>query len=480
MVVLGADVFILARSGLSADVNAFSPEHDTIRRVPIVDGAILYECPYTFTNWILVFKNALYVPSMTHHLIPPFLMREAGVRVNDVPKIHARDPTFDDHSLYFPQSTLRIPLSLWGVFSYFPCRKPTIQELENIDDDNIILATPDGPWNPHSDVYARNEENMLDWEGNIVAPRDRIRIVLDQLPDDHIMASSVQVSSVENSIIDRRFYTEPIPEDDNTTKPLADITNRTTQQHVSSHIDEVDAHLKGLCPTLVPEVFAAKLQRQREVGHFSSTIGSCNVHSNETLFPEVIDDLSGIEIGSLDFDDEFLASSAFARGATGVSPEHLSKVWRLDFDTAKRTIQETTQLRKQAPLDSLSRNYPTNDRMLRYKRIRTYFYMDTFFATSKAQKSSRGHTCMQLFVSDMGFIFLVPMRSKSQVPAAIKLFAKHIGAPDAIISDPSGEQTLQEVKSFLQKIGTSLSLLEEGTQASNRAELYIGLIKESI
>ena len=87
--------------------------------------------------------------------------------------------------------------------------------------------------------------------------------------------------------------------------------------------------------------------------------------------------------------------------------------------------------------------------MLRYKRINEYFFMDTFFATSKARKSSRGHTCCQLFVTDKGFVYVIPMTSKREVPQALKQFAKEIGAPDAIICDMSGEQTSKEVKQFM-------------------------------
>ena len=46
--------------------------------------------------------------------------------------------------------------------------------------------------------------------------------------------------------------------------------------------------------------------------------------------------------------------------------------------------------------------------------------------------------------------------------------------------DPSGEQTSREVKKFCHQVGTSLRILEESTQWANRAELYIGLLKESI
>ena len=82
--------------------------------------------------------------------------------------------------------------------------------------------------------------------------------------------------------------------------------------------------------------------------------------------------------------------------------------------------------------------------------------MDTFFATSKGGRSSRGHTCVQLFVTDKGFVCVIPMKRKSKVLQAMKQFAKEIGAPDAIVCDASGEQTSQDMKSFLNKIGTSL------------------------
>ena len=44
----------------------------------------------------------------------------------------------------------------------------------------------------------------------------------------------------------------------------------------------------------------------------------------------------------------------------------------------------------------------------------------------------------------------------------------------------SGEQMSSEVKEFCNDIGTTLRALEEGTPWSNKAELYIGLIKEAV
>ena len=52
------------------------------------------------------------------------------------------------------------------------------------------------------------------------------------------------------------------------------------------------------------------------------------------------------------------------------------------------------------------------------------------------------------FVTDKGFVYVVPMRTKSEVLQAVKQFAKEVGAPDAIISDMSHEQTSRSLRKF--------------------------------
>eukprot|EP00957_Ditylum_brightwellii_P035346 2680983-Ditylum_brightwellii.AAC.1 len=92
-------------------------------------------------------------------------MQEVGIKVNDVPKIQVSDPSKRDHSVYFKETGFCIPMALWGTFLYFPSSKPTVEELQA--SDNIYLITP-SKFNPHDDGYAVNEDNMLDWEGNMV------------------------------------------------------------------------------------------------------------------------------------------------------------------------------------------------------------------------------------------------------------------------------------------------------------------------
>ena len=87
---------------------------------------------------------------------------------------------------------------------------------------------------------------------------------------------------------------------------------------------------------------------------------------------------------------------------------------------------------------------------------------------------------MQLFVSDKGFIKVYGMKSKSELPQALKLFSKEFGVPNAFILNSFGEQTSNFVCAFCHKIGTTLRILEERNQHADRAELYIGLLKESV
>ena len=93
--------------------------------IPIVNVALQCEDPYDGTKYILVLRNAIYVPSMVNNLIPPFVMRAAVIIVSEVPKIHLDNPNVETHSMYFAEARLRMYLSLLGAFSYFPVTKPT-------------------------------------------------------------------------------------------------------------------------------------------------------------------------------------------------------------------------------------------------------------------------------------------------------------------------------------------------------------------
>ena len=84
MFVGGKHTIVIANSGKVANVRSFSPDTPALD-IPVVDLAFLYEDYYTGRSYIMIARHALYVPTMGHNLIPPFLLREAGFAVNECP-----------------------------------------------------------------------------------------------------------------------------------------------------------------------------------------------------------------------------------------------------------------------------------------------------------------------------------------------------------------------------------------------------------
>ena len=79
---------------------------------------------------------------------------------------------------------------------------------------------------------------------------------------------------------------------------------------------------------------------------------------------QVLDDLlESVTHGDIDL-DEIMVSAAHAGRPKGVDATHLSKMWRIDLELVKRTLEVTSQNSKRTDDPTLSRNYGTNDRML--------------------------------------------------------------------------------------------------------------------
>ena len=297
------------------------------------------------------------------------MIREEGIQVNDTPKIQVNDPTTSDHSIYFPETDFRIPLSLWGVFSYFPSSKLTAQTLKETEEVYLLMPSC---WNPHCDSYAQNEENMLDWEGNMVERKDRKQILIDDLPDGAKTVGLTQISYVEsariNAIVEARAA-----------EACEEI--KTPYRAVPVEADEVSAVLSGVSPNLVDAKLLDHLSACCNLGMFQVTIGSTdaprgtylvetvNDNDSESSSSESSDDKSVTTLfesslqGEIDLDD-IMVSAAHARRPKGINAEHLSKIWRINQKQVKRTLEITLQHSRRADDPTLSQNYGTNDRML--------------------------------------------------------------------------------------------------------------------
>ena len=117
MAVAGRDCTIIAKSGHYANVTPFSSDLPTMEQVEIGDVAIAYDDPFNLQTYLPAMRNALLILSMDHNLLPPFLIREVSLFLDETPKFQSTDASKDNHANVDNESGLRIHLQLNGKFS---------------------------------------------------------------------------------------------------------------------------------------------------------------------------------------------------------------------------------------------------------------------------------------------------------------------------------------------------------------------------
>ena len=63
MAVMGKHAAIVARTDKTVNGKPFSSEFNELEEVLIVDAIVKWICPHTGSSYLLLFKNALYIPS---------------------------------------------------------------------------------------------------------------------------------------------------------------------------------------------------------------------------------------------------------------------------------------------------------------------------------------------------------------------------------------------------------------------------------
>ena len=94
------------------------------------------------------------MPTLEHSLICPNQMRNHGIQVHDCPRSLAPASAPSIHSIVVDEFDLVIPLIMVGIISYFPTRLPTGKEIDLCTHINLTITVR---WDPHSDVYEKDE-----------------------------------------------------------------------------------------------------------------------------------------------------------------------------------------------------------------------------------------------------------------------------------------------------------------------------------
>ena len=363
----GKHCFVISTSSQKVSVSGFHPDLKSIANVRIATVAVAYDCIVTHTTYVLIFHQALFLPNMETNLLCPDQLREFGIVVNDVPllRIRPHERTVYDHSIIDSSTRLHIPLRYNKPISYFNCRKPTKNEI----DDNInhvhVQMTSELEWMPY-DSMAEQDEQMI---------RESLR------------------------------------------EPTYAIAASKTLHNT----------------TLVEESNLYNLLKNR-------------VHAT----------LSGVTTGDK---------------RSIIQPDQLARRWRCSLETAKRTIERTTQraVRDYTNIIGGIRLRPTHYQ-LKYPRLRCEVYTDTYFGPCK---SLEGNTCCQVYAAKVQWGRAFPMRSKDDAHFTQDKLFRLIGFPLAIIPDNAKELTQGKFLRNAQKAQVPVLPLEPYMHNLSFAEDFI-------
>jgi hypothetical protein len=159
--------------------------------------------------------------------------------------------------------------------------------------------------------------------------------------------------------------------------------------------------------------------------------------------------------------------------ANAVTAQQLARRWNIGLNKAKKTLKVTTQRgTRTVAYPSLNARFRTNDRQLRYHRLKTALYTDTMFASTV---STRGNTCAQVFVNHLKWVRSFPIPQKGDAHTCLDLLFPEDGVPNFMIMDDANEQVAGEFRRKCRRAGCYSKVTKPYSPWMNRAE---GTIRE--
>jgi hypothetical protein len=163
------------------------------------------------------------------------------------------------------------------------------------------------------------------------------------------------------------------------------------------------------------------------------------------------------------------ASTTTGKRQGNLTAEWLAKNWSISLDSAKQTLKVTTQRGVRTTANpSLSRRFRTNDRQLRYRRLRCNMYTDTLDA--KLVTSKRGNKYAQIFATRFGWYRALPLKAKSEAHEAVSTLFARDGVPNVMVMDGAKEQTLGDFRRKCREASCHIRQTEPHSPWMNMAE----------
>ncbi len=149
-----------------------------------------------------------------------------------------------------------------------------------------------------------------------------------------------------------------------------------------------------------------------------------------------------------------------------VTSENLSCKWNIGLETAKRTVQVTTQQGVWATVHPLHCQYRVNHLQLNRQHLNGGWFTDTLFSILKCDIYSR-QTCAQIFTNG-NFTTVHPLNLKARVAQTLSGFTDNVGIPDTLLSDGAAEVTGQHTDFMKEVNRLKIRLIRSEAGRSNK------------
>ena len=411
--VVGRNVLVIHIYNQTVSVTGYDPSQAATNGLQVVSAQVAYDRPDTGQVVLLTIHQAIHVPTMEHNLLCPMQLRMNDCQVLECPKFLLSKPTNLNHSV-----TAR---SASGEFLTIPLRLRGVTSYfptRKPTREDLVNAVDEFVLTDDSVEWDPHDPQYEHQEEALLDEHDQV-IDKDERPSQRMFAACHSGSSY-------RTHAGAVSNRDQSKEVCRAVGDRYSQ---------TSAVLSDISNTLNDDEFHQALV------------------------------------------DTVQVSSTKSKRRTTFTPERLAANWGIGLDAAQKTLKVTTQRGVRQVLNpTLSRRYRTNDRHLRYRRLRTDVFSDTLFS---GVKSRRGNTCAQVFATSFHWSRSFPMEKKSLGHEGASLLFKQDGVPINMILDGAREQIGGEFKRKCQEADCRIKQLEPYSQWGNAAEASIRELKKA-
>ena len=162
-----------------------------------------------------------------------------------------------------------------------------------------------------------------------------------------------------------------------------------------------------------------------------------------------------------------------------VTPENVAKRWLVGIETAKKTLNVTTQRGvRSIPNPAATRRFKTQMAHLCHPRMGGMFYADIM---EPKVLSLESHRYAHVIGNGCGFSKVYPMERKNESIYALDDFVKKVGIPETLLSDnDTTTEGWREWKRRIMKYSIDPKYTEPHSPFRNKAELDIRELKRMV